>query len=164
MAVLSDSTNAIIDGFSKSELYVYDQLDRFFDLYRSKRMIIVTFASNMDRVQQIINLCRKYGKKIAIDGSLVKNVFSISRMLGYIDVDDDILTEVSDISNYKDDEIVILTTGNHGESVQCISGIAEGNHVDVKIKENDVVLFSSVAIFLLSVMEIFWRLAMKDAG
>jgi ribonuclease J len=146
LAVLSDSTNAMMDGFSRSELYVYEQLDRFFNIYNQSRLIIVTFATNMDRIQQIINLARKYKRKIALEGELMLDVFSASRKLGYVDIPDDMILDADMLDIYHDSKIIFLTTGNHGRSVQCISEIAAGSHQRIRIKENDVVLFSSIAI------------------
>ena len=146
LAVLSDSTNAMQEGFSRSERYVNEQLDRFFNMYDQNRLIIVTFATNMDRIQQIIKLGQKYGRKIVLEGDLMLNVFSASRKLGYIEIPDDMLVDSNMLDKYKDDELIFLTTGNHGESVKCISEIAAGNNPLISIKKNDVVLFSSVTI------------------
>jgi len=146
LAVLSDSTNAMQSGFSRSERYVNDQLDRFFNMYRKNRLIIVTFATNMERVQQIINLALKYGRKIALEGDLLLDVFSAARKLGYINIPDNMLVENDMLDKCKDEELIFLTTGNHGESVKCISEIAAGNNPVIRIKKNDVVLFSSVTI------------------
>jgi ribonuclease J len=146
LAVLSDSTNAMQSGFSRSERYVNDQLDRFFNMYRKNRLIIVTFATNMERGQQIINLGLKYGRKIALEGDLLLDVFSAARKLGYINIPDNMLVENDMLDNCKDEELIFLTTGNHGESVKCISEIAAGNNPVIRIKKNDVVLFSSVTI------------------
>lgn len=146
LAVLSDSTNAMQSGFSRSERYVNDQLDRFFNMYRKNRLIIVTFATNMERVQQIINLGLKYGRKIALEGDLLLDVFSAARKLGYINIPDNMLVENDMLDKCKDEELIFLTTGNHGESVKCISEIAAGNNPVIRIKKNDVVLFSSVTI------------------
>lgn len=146
LAVLSDSTNAMQSGFSRSERYVNDQLDRFFNMYRKNRLIIVTFATNMERVQQIINLALKYGRKIALEGDLLLDVFSAARKLGYINIPDNMFVENDMLDNCKDEELIFLTTGNHGESVKCISEIAAGNNPVIRIKKNDVVLFSSVTI------------------
>lgn len=146
LAVLSDSTNAMQSGFSRSERYVNDQLDRFFNMYRKNRLIIVTFATNMERVQQIINLALKYGRKIALEGDLLLDVFSAARKLGYINIPDNMLVENDMLDKFKDEELIFLTTGNHGESVKCISEIAAGNNPVIRIKKNDVVLFSSVTI------------------
>lgn len=146
LAVLSDSTNASLEGFSRSERYVFEQLDRFFNKYKNNRLIIITFATNMDRIQQIINLGIKYNRKIAFEGQLLMDVFAIARKLGYVSVLEDMLVDPDKVNDYRDDEIIFLTTGNHGESVPVISEIATGNHPYIKIKKSDVVFFSSVAI------------------
>ncbi|MBE5823655.1 MAG: ribonuclease J [Butyrivibrio sp.] len=146
LAVLSDSTNAAQPGFSRSEHQVFEQLERFFNKYKENRLIIITFATNMDRIQQIINLSRKYGRKIALEGALLLEVFSIARELGYVEVSEDMLIDAGSIDKYRDEEIVFLTTGNHGESVQAISEIASGRHPYIITKKSDVVLFSSVPI------------------
>ncbi|RKM57818.1 ribonuclease J [Butyrivibrio sp. CB08] len=146
LALLSDSTNASMEGFSRSEYYVHEQLDRFFNKYKENRLIIITFATNIDRVQQIINLGKKYGRKIVLDGQLLLDVFSIAKKLGYVDAYEDVLIDADSINDYRDGEVIFLTTGNHGESVQAISEIASGSHSFIKIKDGDVVLFSSVAI------------------
>ncbi|WP_294241346.1 ribonuclease J [Pseudobutyrivibrio sp.] len=147
LAVLSDSTNAMRDGFSETEQFVNSNLDKLFSINSQKRIIIVSFASNMSRVQEILNLGKKYNRKVVLDGNVMMSIFKASVDLGYIQVDEDILVEMSDINKYKDNEIVILTTGSHGDSLQCISGIASGERSDINIKDNDVVLFSSVPIY-----------------
>ncbi|MCR5155099.1 MAG: ribonuclease J [Butyrivibrio sp.] len=146
LAVLSDSTNAMTEGFSRSELYVYEQLDVMFSRYRGSRLIIVTFATNMDRIQQIINLAARYGRKLVMEGELMLEVFDCARKLGYMDVPEGMIVAADKLGDYDDGEIIFLTTGSHGKSVQCISEIAQGSHPGVRIKENDVVLFSSIAI------------------
>ncbi len=146
LAVLSDSTNAIREGSSRSEQDVMAQLDRFLDVYKKNRLIITSFASNMFRIRQILWLGKKYNRKVALDGDLMLDIFSISKKLGYIDVPEDILVDVSQIDDYRDEELIILTTGKHGESVQCMTGIVSEMHPHISIKEKDVVLFSSVPI------------------
>ncbi len=146
LAVLSDSTNAMIKDASKSERDVYRQLDWFFKYYGCNRLIISTFASNMERIQQILDLCKKHGRKVAMEGEVMLRVFSIARRLGYMNVPEGIIIDVSDIDNHRDEEMVFLTTGNHGEAVKSIASIAAGDNPEIRIKDNDVVLFSSVAI------------------
>ncbi len=146
LAVISDSTNAMRKGTSKSEMEVSDQLDHFFNLYKKNRLIIATFASNMDRVHQIISLGKKYNRKVALEGNVMLNVFSAAQRLGYMDSFEDVLIDAKDVNKCADDELIYLTTGNHGEPVQCIAGIASGQNQCIKIKPGDVVLFSSIAI------------------
>ncbi len=146
LAALSDSTNAMIKGMSKSEMDVYQQLDWFFNFYNKNRLIITTFASNMERIQQILNLGKKYNKKVAMEGEVMLRVFSAARKLGYMDIPEGVLIDAEDVGRYSDEEIVYLITGNHGESVQCISKISAGEHPEIRVKKEDVVLFSSIAI------------------
>ncbi len=146
LAVLSDSTNTMQEGTSRSELHVYEQLEKFFKLYNRNRLIIVTFATNMDRIQQIINLSKAFGRNVVLEGRLMQDVFAIAQRLGYIDIDPEMMVDIKSLKQYSDDELVVITTGNPGESVQCIAGIATGNHPDIKIEKNDVILFSSIAI------------------
>lgn len=146
LAVLSDSTNAMLKDTSKSERDVFKQLDWFFNFYVNRRLIISTFASNMERIQQILDLGKKYGRKVAMEGEVMLRVFSVARRLGYMDVPDDIIIDAGDIDHYRDEEVVFLTTGNHGEAVKSIASIAAGDNPEIRIRNNDVVLFSSVAI------------------
>lgn len=108
LAVMSDSTNAMHKGISKSEQEVNDQLDSFFNLYKENRLIIVTFASNMDRVQQIIKLGEKYNRKVALEGSIMLEVFSAARKLGYLDICEDTLIDVKDMDKYDDDQLTLV--------------------------------------------------------
>ena len=146
LAVLSDSTNSLLKDASKSERDVYNQLDWFFNYYEGSRLIIATFASNMERIQQILNLGKKYGRKVAMEGEVMLKVFSLAKKLGYIQVPEDVIIDAEEIDSYRDDEVVFLTTGKHGEAIRCISSIAAGENPCIKIRKNDTVLFSSVAI------------------
>lgn len=146
LAVLSDSTNSVREGLSESEGNVNEKLASFMNLYKHNRLIIVTFSSNMSRIQQIITLGHLYNRKIAIEGDPMLRIFSISRRLGYINVPEDILIDINDIDRYPDDQLIVVTTGNHGGAVQCIANIAEGKDSRIKIRENDTVLFSSIAM------------------
>lgn len=146
LAVLSDSTNSVREGLSESEGNVNEKLASFMNLYKHNRLIIVTFSSNMSRIQQIITLGHLYNRKIAIEGNPMLRIFSIARRLGYINVPEDILIDINDIDRYPDDQLILVTTGNHGGAVQCIANIAEGKDPRIKIRENDTVLFSSIAM------------------
>ncbi len=146
LAVLSDSTNSVREGLSESEGNVNEKLASFMNLYKHNRLIIVTFSSNMSRIQQIITLGHLYNRKIAIEGNPMLRIFSIARRLGYINVPEDILIDINDIDRYPDDQLIVVTTGNHGGAVQCIANIAEGKDPRIKIRENDTVLFSSIAM------------------
>lgn len=146
LAVLSDSTNSVREGLSESEGNVNEKLASFMNLYKHNRLIIVTFSSNMSRIQQIITLGHLYNRKIAIEGNPMLRIFSIARRLGYINVPEDILIDINDIDRYPDDQLILVTTGNHGGAVQCIANIAEGKDPRIRIRENDTVLFSSIAM------------------
>nr|MCR5102165.1 ribonuclease J [Butyrivibrio sp.] len=146
LALLSDSTNALREGFSPSEADVNVQLDMLYNKYKDNRLIIATFASNMDRVQQIISLAYKYGRKVILQGETMLSIFSEAEKLGYLHIPQDILISTDEISKFKDNELVFVTTGNHGEPITCLMDIASGKHPLIKLCQNDVILFSSIAI------------------
>ncbi len=146
LALLSDSTNALREGLSPSEADVNNQLDILFNRHRNKRLIVATFASNMDRVQQIILLAEKYNKKVILEGEVMLSIFSASEKLGYLKIPGDVLIDIADMDKYEDKDIIFLTTGNHGEPIKCLMNIASGNHPLIRIRKDDVVLFSSIAI------------------
>jgi len=146
LALLSDSTNALKKGFSPSESSVNSQLDALYNKYKNNRLIIATFASNMDRVQQIITLAKKYNRKVILQGDIMLSIFSAAEKLNYLTVPENVLIDLVDIDKYQDSELVFLTTGNHGEPIACLMDIASGKHPQIKVKENDVILFSSIAI------------------
>ncbi|SFP89818.1 ribonuclease J [Butyrivibrio proteoclasticus] len=146
LAVLSDSTNALIKGSSPSENEVSISMDRLFNNYKNERLIIATFASNMDRVSQIIDISKKYGRKVILQGDVMLEIFKSAEKLGYISLQNDVLIEPDEASCYKDSELVFLTTGNHGEPISCLSDIANGLNENIKIKESDVILFSSIPV------------------
>ena len=143
LAMLCDSTNAEIPGFTMSEKTVGKTLDNIFDDHRNNRIIIATFASNVDRVQQIINSAEKYGRKVAIEGRSMVNIISIASELGYLSLPDNILIDVDQLRSYPDEQTVIITTGSQGESMAALSRMANGTHRKVVIKPNDTIVFSS---------------------
>ena len=143
LALLCDSTNAERPGFTLSEKSVGKTLDTIFDDHRSSRIIIATFASNVDRVQQIINSADKFGRKVAIEGRSMVNIISIASELGYLSLPDNILIDVDQLKNYPDEQTVIITTGSQGESMAALSRMASGMHRKVSIKPNDTIVFSS---------------------
>ncbi len=146
LVLLSDSTNALREGTSPSEEDVNYQLDILFNRYKDNRLIIATFASNMDRVQQIIYLAEKYNKKVILEGEVMLSIFSASEKLGYLNIPGDVLIDMADMNRYEDKDIIFLTTGNHGEPINCLMDITSGNHPRIHIQKNDVILFSSIAI------------------
>ncbi len=146
LAVLPDSTNALRKGTSSSEAMVYEKLDDLFDLHSKGRILISTFSSNMDRVQQIIELAVKYNRKVILEGTNIREIFDAADKLGYLSFPKDVIIDISEISKYRDNELVFITTGRHGDSLSCLTEIAEGVHPQIKISSTDAVIFSSVQI------------------
>ena len=143
LALLCDSTNAERPGFTLSEKSVGKTLDNIFAEHKSTRIIIATFASNVDRVQQIINSADKFGRKVAIEGRSMVNIISIASQLGYLTLPDNILIDVDQLKSYPDEQTVIITTGSQGESMAALSRMANGMHRKISIKPNDTIVFSS---------------------
>ena len=143
LALMSDSTNAERKGFTQSERTVGITFDHIFAEHKDTRIIIATFASNVDRVQQIINCAEKYGRKVAIEGRSMVNIISIASELGYLSLPDNILIDVEQLRSYPDEQTVIITTGSQGESMAALSRMANGTHRKVSIKPNDTIVFSS---------------------
>lgn len=146
LALMCDSTNAERSGFTQSEKSVGSVLDKIFDDYRNRRIIIATFASNVDRVQQIINSAEKFGRKVAIEGRSMVNTIDIASKLGYLSLPDNILIEGEMLRNYPDEQTVIITTGSQGESMAALSRMANSTHRKITIKPNDLIVFSSSPI------------------
>lgn len=143
LALMCDSTNAERPGFTQSEKSVGKVLDGIFEDHRKNRIIIATFASNVDRVQQIINCAEKYGRKVVIEGRSMVNIISIASELGYLSLPENILIDVEQLRSYPDEQTVIITTGSQGESMAALSRMANGTHRKVSIKPNDTIVFSS---------------------
>ena len=143
LAVMMDSTNAERPGFTNSERTVGQSIDHIFDEHRSGRIIVATFASNVDRVQQIINSADKYGRKVIVEGRSMVNIISIATELGYIQIPNDTLIDIDHIRNYPDDQLVLITTGSQGETMAALSRMANGTHRRVSIKPGDTIVFSS---------------------
>ncbi len=143
LALLCDSTNAEREGFTRSEKSVGIALDNIFAEHTKTRIIIATFASNVDRVQQIINSAHKFGRKVAIEGRSMVNIIKIASELGYLTLPDNILIDVDALRSYPDEQTVIITTGSQGESMAALSRMANGTHRKVSIKPNDTIVFSS---------------------
>lgn len=146
LALLCDSTNAERSGFTMSEKTVGTTLDTIFAEHNQQRIIIATFASNVDRVQQIINSADKFGRKVAIEGRSMVNTISIASELGYLSLPENILIDGEMLRNYKDEQTVIITTGSQGESMAALSRMANGTHRKIHIKPNDTIVFSSSPI------------------
>lgn len=143
--LLSDSTNAEKEGYTLSERSVIDSIFEIFSK-TSGRLIISTFSSNISRIQQIVEACVKYNRKILIIGRSMENTINISREYGYIKIPDSSLISADKLKDYKNNEIVILCTGSQGEPMAALSRIANGEHPLVKIVPGDTVVFSSSPI------------------
>lgn len=143
LALMADSTNADKEGFTQSEKTVGKTFDSLFNDNKDHRIIIATFASNVDRVQQIINSAYKYGRKAVIEGRSMVNIITTASELGYINIPDNTLIDISEMKNYPDEKVVLITTGSQGENMAALSRIAASIHNKVAIKPGDVVIFSS---------------------
>ena len=143
LALLCDSTNAERKGFTMSEKTVGKTFDEIFADYKNTRIIIATFASNVDRVQQIINTAYKYGRKVVVEGRSMVNIIGIASELGYINIPDNTLIDIEELKNYPDEKTVMITTGSQGESMAALSRMACGMHKKVTIKPNDTIVLSS---------------------
>ena len=143
LAVMCDSTNAERPGFTMSERTVGHVFDNLFNEYKTARIIIATFASNVDRVQQIINTAYRFGRKVAVEGRSMVNVITTAAELGYLRIPDQTLIEIDQVKNYPDDQLVLITTGSQGESMAALSRMAASIHKKITIKPNDAIIFSS---------------------
>jgi ribonuclease J len=146
LALLCDSTNAERPGYTMSERTVGKTFDNIFADNMKNRIIVATFASNVDRVQQIVNSAQKYDRKVVIEGRSMVNIVTTASELGYINLPDNILITIEQMKNYPDEKIVLITTGSQGESMAALSRMAASIHRKVSIKPNDTVIFSSTPI------------------
>ena len=145
LALMSDSTNAERKGFTMSESSVGDVLDKLF-LNCTKRIVVATFASNVHRIQQIVNSAIKYGRKIAVCGRSMINIITTSMELGYIKCPENIFIDIDMIGSYTDEQLVIITTGSQGEPMSALTRMAAGDHRKVKITPNDLIIISATPI------------------
>lgn len=143
LALMSDSTNAERPGFTQSERTVGTSFDHIFNDNLKERIIVATFASNVDRVQQIINTAHKFGRKVIVEGRSMVNIITIASELGYIRIPDKTLIEIDQMKNYPAEQIVLITTGSQGETMAALSRMAASIHRKVSIKPGDLVIFSS---------------------
>ena len=143
LALMCESTNAERPGFTMSERTVGHVFDNLFNEYRTSRIIIATFASNVDRVQQIINSAYKYGRKVVVEGRSMVNIIATASELGYLDVPENTLIEIDQMKNYPPEKMVLITTGSQGESMAALSRMAADVHRKVTIQPNDTIIFSS---------------------
>ncbi|MBD8949085.1 MAG: RNase J family beta-CASP ribonuclease [Blautia obeum] len=143
LALMCDSTNAERPGFTMSERTVGHVFDNLFNEHKNARIIIATFASNVDRVQQIINTAYKFGRKVAVEGRSMVNIISVASELGYLRIPENTLIEIDQVKNYPDEKVVLITTGSQGESMAALSRMAANIHKKITIKPNDTIIFSS---------------------
>lgn len=166
LALMADSTNVMKPGYTMSERSVGKTFDTIFSENNKNRIIVATFASNVDRVQQIINSAEKFGRKVIIEGRSMTNVISTASELGYVTMKEDTLIDVEQMKNYPDNQIVLITTGSQGESMAALSRIAASIHRKVSINPGDTVIFSSTPIpgNEKSVSKVINELSMKGAN
>ena len=165
LALMCDSTNAERPGFTNSERTVGRTFDNIFAEHKGTRIIIATFASNVDRVQQIIDSAYKYGRKVILEGRSMVNVMEIASELGYINIPENTLIDIDQIKNYPNEKMTIITTGSQGESMAALSRIASNLHRKISIEPGDTIIFSSNPIpgNEKAVTKVINELAMKGA-
>lgn len=146
LALMIDSTNALRPGFTMSERTVGKTFDQIFSENTQNRIIVATFSSNVDRIQQIINSAEKFDRKVVIEGRSMVNVIGTAIELGYITVKENTMIPIETMKNYPDDKLVLITTGSQGEAMAALSRIASNIHKKVTILPGDVVIFSSSPI------------------
>ncbi len=165
LALMIDSTNAIKPGFTSSERTVGKTFDNIFAENDKHRIIVATFASNVDRVQQIINSAVKYGRKVVIEGRSMVNIINTAAEIGYIQMPDNLMISIEEMRNYPDEQLALITTGSQGEAMAALSRIAASIHRKLSIKPGDTVIFSSTPIpgNEKSVSKVINELSMKGA-
>lgn len=165
LALMCDSTNAERPGYTQSEKTVGTTIDRIFAEHRDTRIIVATFASNVDRVQQIINSSHKYGRKVAVEGRSMVNIIAAASELGCLNVPKNTLIEEEELKNYPPAKTTIITTGSQGESMAALTRMAEDQHRKVKVGPGDTIIFSSHPIpgNEKSVTNVINKLLMKGA-
>ena len=146
LALMCDSTNALRPGFTMSERTVGATFDKIFTDNKNSRLIIATFASNVDRVQQIINSAVKYGRKVCVEGRSMVNIIEVAENLDYLKIPEGTLIDTEEMKNYTPEQIVLITTGSQGESMAALSRMAASLHRKVSIQPGDCVVFSSTPI------------------
>lgn len=143
LALMCDSTNAERLGFTPSEKTVGRTFDTLFSEHKDTRIIIATFASNVDRVQQIINTADKFGRKVVVEGRSMVNIIDTASSLGYLQIPDHTLIDIEQLKDYPAEKTVIITTGSQGESMAALSRMASDSHRKISIMPGDTVIFSS---------------------
>lgn len=165
LALMADSTNAMRPGFTMSEKTVGKTFDNIFADNTESRIIVATFASNVDRVQQIINSATKYKRKVVVEGRSMVNIIGTAKELGYLNVPDGVLIDIEEMKNYTNEQLVLITTGSQGEAMAALSRMAASIHRKITIQPGDVVIFSSTPIpgNEKSVSKVINELSMKGA-
>ena len=143
LALMADSTNATRPGFTMSERTVGKTFDAIFAEHTNRRIIVATFASNVDRGQQVVNTAYKYGRKVVVEGRSMVNIIDIASKLGYIRIPEGTLIDIENLKNYPPESTVLITTGSQGESMAALSRMAASIHKKVSIMPGDVVILSS---------------------
>lgn len=146
LLLMSESTNAERPGFTPSEKKVGKSLEYIFNSNTDKRIVIATFSSNVHRVQQIINVSAKHGRKVAITGRSMLNIVGAAVELGYMTVPEGVLVDINEIKRYKPEQLTLITTGSQGEPMSALYRMAFGDHSQVTLGRNDLVVLSSSAI------------------
>ncbi len=143
---MCESTNVELKGYTMSESNVGPIFKKIFDESKDQRIMVATFSSNIDRIQQIVNCATEHDRKVCIIGRSMSNVVSTAMDLGYLKIDDDTLIDVTEINKYTDDRLVIITTGSQGETMSALSRVASGDHRQVEIRPGDKVIISATPI------------------
>ena len=143
LLLLAESTNAEQPGSTMSEKTVGAGLDDLFRKASNSRIIVATFASNIHRLQQIINTAEKFNRKVAVSGRSMVNVVAVATELGYLNIPDNMLIDLNDISKYEDNEVVLITTGSQGEPMSALARMASAEHKKVEIKRGDLIIISA---------------------
>ena len=146
LAMIGESTNVLRPGYTMSESKVGETFNRLFQNLQDNRIIIATFASNVHRVQQIINSAEKYGRKVVLSGRSMVNVTETARKLGQFRVKKDTFVDIKDMDKYDDSEIVLITTGSQGEPMSALTRIAYGEHRKIELTPNDAIILSATPI------------------
>lgn len=143
LLMLADSTNAERPGSTLSEKTVGAGLDDLFRKAMNNRIIVATFASNIHRLQQIINTAEKFNRKVAVSGRSMINVVNVASELGYLDIPENMLIDLNDLGRYEDNEVVLITTGSQGEPMSALARMASSEHKKVEIKNGDLIIISA---------------------
>lgn len=143
LALLAESTNAERPGYTRTERLVSESLDSLFKSAENYRIIIATFASNVNRVQQIINCAEKYGRKVAFSGRSMVNYMDVAKKLGYLNIPENLIIDIDMLGKYMPEEIVLVTTGSQGEPMSALSRMAYSDHRKVMVGEGDFIIISA---------------------